>query len=554
MKKPLIIFIVLINLIITPISIHASDLKSSDIERIILGFEENIDLNLSLLEGIPYELHHVLETIGAVSISIPSIYIDELRNKEDVAWIEPDYIVKTNGQVVDWGHGKTVDDHTKELGITGDGIKIGIIDTGISSIHPDLHVTNGKSFVENSATYEDNNGHGTHVAGIIAALDNDVGVIGVAPEADIYAIKSLDKSGTGRQTDIIAGIEWAIEQELDIVNLSITSNYKTIALEKVVEKAHQSGIILIAASGNDETGNGQILNDVMYPARYSSVIGVGAVDNSLVNSQFSYIGPSLDYTAPGENIFSTHIVNNGTGYAAMSGTSMAAPFATGVIALYLEVYPFIDKKSLEKIISTNALDLGESGKDYNYGHGFVQSPEKLFWDMQINEWFSDSVNFLRLEDYLYGFTDGSFRPTSPISRGEVVTLIGRAFQLDGTKRETNYEDVPADYYASGYIDSATEEGIITGLPNNRFEAASPITRGDAALMIARTFELLGSESYVQAFKDVNQEKYYAASINSLYEADIITGYPDGTYSPEKKISRAELSNIFAKALNEKTDK
>ena len=109
--------------------------------------------------------------------------------------------------------------------------------------HPDLRLAGGISFVNGITSYNDDNGHGTHVAGIIAAQNNGIGTVGVAPDAQIYAVKVLDKNGEGNQSDVVAGIKWAMEQELDIINLSITSPSGSFLLEETLQKAYDQGMI-----------------------------------------------------------------------------------------------------------------------------------------------------------------------------------------------------------------------------------------------------------------------------------------------------------------------
>jgi len=110
---------------------------------------------------------------------------------------------------------------SQQLGYSGKGIKVGVIDTGIDYNHEDLHVSGGTSVITGTTDYSDDNGHGTHVAGTIAALNNDIGVIGVAPQAELYAIKALDQYGNGNYSEVISGIEWAIDNQMDIINMSL---------------------------------------------------------------------------------------------------------------------------------------------------------------------------------------------------------------------------------------------------------------------------------------------------------------------------------------------
>ncbi|MBM7551686.1 S8 family peptidase [Thalassobacillus pellis] len=526
--------------------IGSPDSESED--RFIVGFEEEIDF--TLFEDIPYEVHYIHEEIDAVTVTGPVTEIKALQGTSEVKWVEKDRIVKTEGQLIDWGYKATETTEAKELNLTGEGVKVAVIDTGISTTHPDLDIAGGITFVDETYSYDDDNGHGTHVAGVIAAQNNDIGTLGVSPAVELYAVKALDEDGMGNQTDVMAGIEWAMDNEVDIINLSITSPYSSIAMKTMLEEAKDQGIIVVAASGNEETGNGQTTEDIMYPARYDSVIGVGAVNEELYRAEFSYVGPSLSYTAPGEDIYSTYITNadHPDGYAVMSGTSMATPYAAGIIALYKQNYPDMANEKIIEIVSKEVMDLGAGGKDIQYGYGLIQSPDKLFWDMEEAAWYTPYVNYLVIGDLINGYTDGTFRPGNKITREEVVTMIGRALGLNGERRETVFTDVKVDYFGSGYIDSAYDENIVTGYPDQTFRPKSAITRGEVAVIIDRAFDF--PEKSTEPFTDVHADKYYYEAVHVLKAHNLITGYNDGKFRPEQEISRAEFSAILAKTLNE----
>lgn len=538
-------FILVVTFLIIYITISNSPLHATKDERIIIGFNEQIEL--SVLDDTPYQLHHRLDKINAIAVTVPAEFVEDLHKYEEIAWIEQDQIVKTSQQKIEWGHQVTIPLHARKLDINGNGVKVGIIDTGISTQHPDLQISNGISFIEGNPSYNDDNGHGTHVAGIIAAENNNIGVLGVAPGVELYAIKALDKTGEGRQTDIIAGLEWAAEQDLDIVNLSITSHQPSIALEKATNKANQEGIILVAASGNIDKGAGQVGADIMYPARYPAVISVGSVDQNLIRSNFSYIGGSLDFVAPGEKIVSTYINEQGTGYLEQSGTSMAAPYVTGIVALYKQVYPNLDWKILQPILTTNVIDLGDKGKDAIYGYGLIQAPTVWFWDLKADVWYSDAITILAENNYISGYQDGTFRPNTWITRGEVVEMIGRVLDLDNSQNESSFKDVADTYFASGYIAAMSKSGLTSGYPDNTFKAEIPITRGEVAVIISKAFHIVES-SNKSIFSDVDQHIYYADSINRLYQAEVITGYPNGNYLPGNNLTRAEFCIILSKLI------
>ena len=338
MKKYLVLFL-FVFLSIFPFKVYGEEAS----QRVILIFNDEIEYNL--LDDPSVEIHHVFEDLHAVSVTIPSAKKKELSTHSSIKFIEEDPIVKVDSQTPNQGYRELNVEAIKNTGLTGKGVKIGILDTGININHPDLHISGGHSFVEGVSSFNDDYGHGTHVAGIIAAQDNEIGIVGVAPEAEIYAVKVLGSNGEGRQSDVVAGINWAIEQKLNIINLSITSPYGSPLLQTALQKAFDQGIIVVAASGNTLT---PLLDntDVLFPARYPTVIAVGSVNPNLERSTFSYFGSSLDFVAPGENILSTYF-GSGEEYESMSGTSMAAPFVTGIAALYKQEFPLLNNGEIQ---------------------------------------------------------------------------------------------------------------------------------------------------------------------------------------------------------------
>src|SRR5512140_3258299 len=189
----------------------------------------------------------------------------------------------------------------------GEGIKVGIIDTGIDMNHPDLkdRYRGGYDFVQNDATPQDENGHGTHVAGTIAASDNGVGVVGVAPLASIYSIRVLNANGSGSNDAEIKAVEWAITNGMNVINLSLGSPTSSALEEEAFDRAAAAGVIAIAASGNDPA------QPISYPGGYQSVLAVGAVDSAMKLASFTSTGAAMGVVAPGVHIFSTYPQSSG---------------------------------------------------------------------------------------------------------------------------------------------------------------------------------------------------------------------------------------------------
>ncbi|MGA1848192.1 MAG: S8 family peptidase [Thermoplasmatota archaeon] len=268
-------------------------------------------------------------------------------------------------QKLPWG----VDRIDAELvSFTGKEIKVAVLDTGIDSDHPDLNVAGGINFIQSGRTvdpskWDDDNGHGTHVAGTIGALDNDIGVVGVAPGVSLYAVKVLDRRGSGSLTGVINGIKWAADNGMDIISMSLSTDYDYQELEDACDYAFNMGVVIVAAAGNDGSS-------VDYPAAYSSVIAVSATTSSDSLAYFSNRGNQIELSAPGVNIESTWIDG---GYNTISGTSMACPHVSGVAALVLEWDGTLSPSGVRNSLR-DAENLGDdSGWDNFFGYGLVDA-------------------------------------------------------------------------------------------------------------------------------------------------------------------------------------
>jgi subtilisin family serine protease len=208
---------------------------------------------------------------------------------------------------------------------TGKGVKVAVIDTGVDYTHPDLapNYRGGYNAIIATATPMDDHGHGTHVSGTVAAVKDLNGVVGVAPEAELYGVKVLDKRGSGQYSWIVSGIEWAVLNGIKVINMSLGGGSGTEALKQVMIKAHEAGVAIVCAAGNDS-------GPVNFPAKYPQAIAISASDSADKLASFSSRGAEIVVIAPGVNIYSAR---KGGGYTTMSGTSMACPHAAGLAVL-----------------------------------------------------------------------------------------------------------------------------------------------------------------------------------------------------------------------------
>jgi len=241
----------------------------------------------------------------------------------------------------------------------GSGVKVAILDTGIAQ-HDDLAVAGGFSVVDNN--YYDANGHGTAVAGVLAAALNGQGIAGVAPSASLYSVKIMQGS-SGQLSDAISGIEWAIENNMSIVSMSFGFDSYSNIFKDVLQEAYDSGIVLVAASGNEGS------DAVLYPAAYSTVIAVGATSENDQLAYFSSYGPEQELVAPGVDINTTKLGND---YGTSSGTSLAAPQVAGVAALLKSYNHSLTNVEIRNKLRNDAKDLGAAGWDEEFGYGLVQ--------------------------------------------------------------------------------------------------------------------------------------------------------------------------------------
>ncbi len=267
-----------------------------------------------------------------------------------------DYGVEMIGAPLEWKETK------------GKGIKVGIIDTGVDYNHPDLkdRITECKNFTNENSDM-DLNGHGTHVAGIIGASLNGIGIVGVAPECEIYSAKAFKKDGSADNYAIAESLEWMIKKNVNVINMSFASEKPSEEIYKKIVKAYNKGIILVAAAGND----GSTVNSIGYPAKWKEVIAVTAVDIENKHAEFSSCGKEVLVAAPGKEIYSTF---PGNAYKVLSGTSMSTPLIAGSVALFQckarnRFKRFLTPSEMKLIICMYADDFGENGRDDCYGYG-----------------------------------------------------------------------------------------------------------------------------------------------------------------------------------------
>jgi type VII secretion-associated serine protease mycosin len=254
---------------------------------------------------------------------------------------------------------------------TGAGVTVAVIDTGIDATHPDLaaNVLPGYDAIANTAGVRtDENGHGTHVAGTIAAVTgNNLGVSAIAPDTKILPIRVLGSNGSGNMSDAAEGIVWATDHGAQMINMSLGSTSKVTAVSNAINYARSKGVTVVAAAGNSRTAG----SPTSYPAADAGVIAVAATDSNDRFGSYSNAGSYLDVAAPGSNILSTYPTALGYSYRSMSGTSMAAPHVAAIAALLKAANPALTPDQIEAALEKTAVDLGPTGFDNDYGNGRI---------------------------------------------------------------------------------------------------------------------------------------------------------------------------------------
>jgi subtilisin len=255
--------------------------------------------------------------------------------------------------VIPWGVGQIKAPEAWKQSL-GNHVSIGVIDTGVDYNHPDLRqaVSRGVNLINRLLLPFDDNGHGTHISGTIAAAGSANGIIGVAPRANIHPVKAFDQNGSAYVSDIIAGIDWCVQNNLDVINMSFGMKTYNKSLELAVLNAYHAGKVIVASSGND--GHKAAID---YPARFPQVVSVGATTKNNKIATFSNRGRRIDVYAPGERVYSAWLHG---AYNELSGTSMATAHVSGVIALMLSLRPRLAPLQIKPILRRDSNSLSKN--------------------------------------------------------------------------------------------------------------------------------------------------------------------------------------------------
>ncbi|WP_053365634.1 S8 family serine peptidase [Bacillus sp. FJAT-27245] len=309
--------------------------KTLNAEKLIAFFGKRKD--------VEFAEHHYILMQNAVPIPNDIFY------REHYQWNLPE-IGTEGGWVISRGSKK---------------VTIALVDTGVDLDHPDLknRLVTGYNVLAGNNNPDDDNGHGTHVAGIIASeTNNGRGVAGITWFNKIMPVKAMGKKGYGTTSDIAKGIYWAVDHGAKVINLSLGNYQPSRVLKEAIDYAYKRDVVLVAAAGNDHS------RQPTYPASYPEVMAVSAVGQDGMLAEFSNHGTYVDVAAPGVYIPSTYFKNQ---YAALSGTSMASPHVAGLAGLVRSENPNLTNRQVTRIIKRSSADLGIPGRDAQYGNGLI---------------------------------------------------------------------------------------------------------------------------------------------------------------------------------------
>lgn len=389
----------------------------------------------------------------------PEEFIDEMNASPEVEYAQPDFIyqldmtvndpfitIASTNQLYQWHH-DTINSYDAWDTATGEGVVIAVLDTGLDLDHTEFigQVILQTDTEADDGIAEDDEGHGTHVAGIIAAKkNNNIYGAGVAPDSKLIIVDvfyEINGEWRASSSDIIDGIIYAVQNGADIINLSLGQYEDDTAQESAINDAVSQGVVVVCAAGNDSTSNSH------YPSDYDSAISVISTNYTDTISDFSNFGSQKDISAPGGGVWdapnnlhafiiSTDLDN---GYAGMYGTSMAAPVISGVCALMLSINPYLSVNQVKDILYTTTVDLGEAGKDEYYANGLVDARAAVLLA-------ADTVTKVELSE-----------STLDIELGYTQTLLAEVLPATDTNKGVAWSSSNTD------VATVSETGVVTGI-------------------------------------------------------------------------------------------
>lgn len=504
---------------------------------------------------------------------------------------------------------------------TGAGQIVAVLDTGVAyetfEIYrqaPDLSGTSfvtGYDFVSDDTHPNDENGHGTHVAGTVAqTTNNGRGTAGVAYGAAIMPVRVLDADGVGSDFTVAQGIRFAADHGAGIVNLSLGGDLPSSIIVDAVDYARSKGVTLVAAAGNDGTGT------VTYPAALPQVIAVGAVRLDLTRPSYGTYGSALDIAAPGgdnsvdqdgdgyvdgilQQTFKNRVFDDFC-YCFLNGTSMAAGHVSGVAAL-VRSQGVTSPDAIADVLYTTSRDLGPAGRDDEYGYGLVQAAAAVRatqttpaqtpapapapapasqpapapapaaargidnacppgitppsgFDDTAGSVHADAIACVKWWEIASGVSAMSFAPQRAVTRGQLASFVARLLQQSGVTLPSAPPDAFVDDEASIHeprIDQLAALGIVKGRSDGTYGPESVVSRAEMATFLQRTHDQVAGTplpSGGDRFVD-DDGSVHEANIDKVAAAGLAAGTSDTTFAPTNPVLRGQMATFLSRTLD-----
>lgn len=448
-----------------------------------------------------------------------------------------------------------------DKGYSGEGVRVAVIDSGINSLHEDFEGVSfdrGKNMLDGSRDVTDEMGHGTFVAGVIAAAaNNGIGIAGLCDKVTIVPLKGFGSGNETGVTYIISAIYEAVDVlDCDVINLSLGMDSDLVSMRNAVNYARDKGVIVVSAVGND--GGTRL----QYPAAYDSVVGVGSVDKNGRVLAFSQKNKSVFVVAPGIDVVSLDYQDQSS-YMIGEGTSYSAPHVTAA-AIFLKQYaPSADTEDFMQLLQLSSHDAGASGYDTSYGYGIVDledfvkamesygfaNIEEKYPDVS-GHWAVGSIEYCVSHSLFNGVTTNAFAPEATMTRAMFVTVLGRMSgdTIDGFPLV--FSDVSANDWFAQSAAWGKATGIVSGTTEEHFSPNSAVTREQMASLLyryANTYDLHARNASRASLSDysdgANVSEWAKTPMQWAIANGLITGRTDGTLAPADSAKRCEVAAI-----------
>jgi subtilisin family serine protease len=512
----------------------------------------------------------VLEPVSAASFSIGGLVaasspcnvdlneaVGALRLMPGVLWAEvsqpiyaclvpddPYYSSGTHSSTGQWGLSRVGFEEAWDITTGSAGVTIAVLDTGLNKSISDFsgRIVSPYSVLAEDTdwpAWQDKHGHGTGVAGVVAARGNDTdGMAGAAWNVMLMPVK-ISEDGTSTDLTLAAGIEYAVDHGADVINVSFASppgaGYSH-ALAAAVNYAYGRGVLIVAAAGNDG-------GEIGYPAAFESVIAVGATESSDSRWARSNTGPSLDIAAPGNQIISYGLSSTEPKYS-WSGTSVAAPLVTGAVALMMSVDSSLTPGQITDIITDSADDLGDSGWDQEFGWGLLDAYKA------VSEAEGGGATTTTTEASTTTTTGVSTTTTTGVSTTTTTGMPSTTTTTENTFADVSEGSTP--YWKE--IDYLASLGVVSGSKDGLFHPEDALMRQQFAkiIVLALGYPVTGTE--VCPFGDLAARigidpfyPYYYVAV--AYQQGIAKGTNPTHFSPYRSLTRSQMISMVARAAN-----